>query len=390
MQEGAVHIWDWHVKSPHPVETLKPLMVLTNPWRLPLLFLVSGAATRFMADKMTAGALLRQRMWRLLPPLLFGIVVVVPPQTYEQVTRSLHQSIGPAEFYARYLTASGHWVDPHMGGAIMTPTWNHLWFVAYLAVYSAILCAVLAVGRGGVERVRGLGERLFAHSWAVLLVPMAGAIATRMILVPRFHDTHAMVGDWNVHAESALPFLFGYLFGKSEAVWNAIARARRPALMLAVLGYLGVAVYQIAYPTYDAPAWVYPASRFAFGVDQWASVVAILGFARVHLGAVRDGPIRRYLTDAIFSFYIVHQTIIVLAAPWLVGLGLPQGLEATLLIAITTLGCFATYEAVRRVQMLRPVFGLSWRPKPQLQASARAAARPFTSIPLAPAGEDAI
>lgn len=47
--------WDWHVKSPRPVEWLEPLMQLTNPWRLTLLFLVSGAATRFMADKMTAG-----------------------------------------------------------------------------------------------------------------------------------------------------------------------------------------------------------------------------------------------------------------------------------------------------------------------------------------------
>jgi hypothetical protein len=47
--------WEWHVKSPHPVEALEPVMLLTNPWRLTLLFLVSGAATRFMADKTTVG-----------------------------------------------------------------------------------------------------------------------------------------------------------------------------------------------------------------------------------------------------------------------------------------------------------------------------------------------
>ena len=49
--------WDFHVKSPHPVEWLEPVMMLTNPWRLTLLFLVSGAATRFMADKASAGGL---------------------------------------------------------------------------------------------------------------------------------------------------------------------------------------------------------------------------------------------------------------------------------------------------------------------------------------------
>src|SRR5690242_7486383 len=49
--------WDWHVKSDHPIEWLEPVMWLTNPWRLTLLFLVSGCATRFMADKLTAGGL---------------------------------------------------------------------------------------------------------------------------------------------------------------------------------------------------------------------------------------------------------------------------------------------------------------------------------------------
>jgi hypothetical protein len=37
--------WDWHVKSPHAGPTLEPLMLLTSPWRMSLLFVVSGVAT---------------------------------------------------------------------------------------------------------------------------------------------------------------------------------------------------------------------------------------------------------------------------------------------------------------------------------------------------------
>lgn len=73
--------WDWHVKTPHPVEALEPLMQLTNPWRLTLLFLVSGAATRFMADKVSVRRLTASRITRLLPPLLFAMFVIVPPQS---------------------------------------------------------------------------------------------------------------------------------------------------------------------------------------------------------------------------------------------------------------------------------------------------------------------
>jgi glucan biosynthesis protein C len=54
--------WDWHVKSAHASHALEPLMLLTNPWRLTLLFLVSGAATRFMADKLSVGALAGRRL----------------------------------------------------------------------------------------------------------------------------------------------------------------------------------------------------------------------------------------------------------------------------------------------------------------------------------------
>jgi len=37
--------WDWHVKSPFASTTLEPLMMLSSPWRLALLFFVSGCAT---------------------------------------------------------------------------------------------------------------------------------------------------------------------------------------------------------------------------------------------------------------------------------------------------------------------------------------------------------
>src|SRR3954471_13549185 len=43
--------WGWHVKSPYASRTIEPLMLLTNPWRLSLLFLVSGVATAYLLDR---------------------------------------------------------------------------------------------------------------------------------------------------------------------------------------------------------------------------------------------------------------------------------------------------------------------------------------------------
>ena len=71
-----------------------------------------------------------------------------------------------------------------------------------------------------------------------------------------------------------------------------------------------------------------------------------------------------WLTLGVFPFYIVHQTVIVVAGHHLARMGLNQALEAAIMIAITFGACLLSYETVRRVAVLRPLFGLKFRAKP--------------------------
>ena len=80
--------WDWHVKSPHASSDIEPLMMLTSPWRLSLLFLVSGVATGYLLAR-GAGNFLGQRSIRLLIPLAFGMLVIVPPSPISRWSRRL-------------------------------------------------------------------------------------------------------------------------------------------------------------------------------------------------------------------------------------------------------------------------------------------------------------
>ncbi|MGT2500396.1 acyltransferase family protein [Bradyrhizobium guangxiense] len=67
---GMLYVsWGFHIKSAHRLTWLEPVMLFLNPWRLSLLFLVSGVATRFMLDKSNLAALARARSARLLLPL---------------------------------------------------------------------------------------------------------------------------------------------------------------------------------------------------------------------------------------------------------------------------------------------------------------------------------
>ncbi|KRA60404.1 acetyltransferase [Caulobacter sp. Root655] len=351
--------WDWHVKSPHPVPALEPVMMLTNPWRLTLLFLVSGAATRFMADKVTVGHLTGARVARLLPPLLFAMFVIVPPQSYYQVVEyaAAHPGwSGSADgFWLKYVTASGHWCSPQ--GCLITPTYNHMWFVAYLLVYTLALAGLLLAWRRLGEHLQVAAERVLS-GLGLILWPILFLGLLRATLYVRYGETHALIGDHYVHAVSFSAFLLGFGLAKSEALRQRLIAVRWPALGLAVVAYVAWASFVYIYRG-DTPipsAGLKLAMRFVQPADAWCAIVAILGFGAKHLN--RGGPALRYLTLGVFPFYLVHQTLIVVAAHHLAKLGLPQPLEALILIAFTFAGCLATYEIVRRIPGVRLLFGL--------------------------------
>jgi hypothetical protein len=342
--------WNWHIKFAQPITALEPLMLALNPGRLALLFLVSGVATRFMLRKAAPGALLRARSSRLLIPLIFGMLVVVPPQAYIQISEALGYQGGFADFYLKHYFAFGKSFCPNP--CIVLPTWNHLWFVAYLWVYTMALGLVVMA----IPGIVGVIERWLAPLLSgvlLLVVPSLLFGIFRLALLPNFPSTHALFGDWYNHALFAAVFLLGFLLAHAASFWDAIERQRWIAFVLAVAFYASWILLRTM-PNGGMPLRLY--GGFAYGFYQWLCIVAVLGFARRWL--VKDSAARRYLTDAIFPFYIVHQTAIIVIAHALRGSGISAGIEAAILIGGTAATCVATYEIVRRVGWLRPLFGL--------------------------------
>lgn len=356
--------WEFHVKTPHVVEGLMPFMLLTNPWRLTLLFLVSGAATRFMADKTPVGKLTWARIKRLLPPLLFAMFVIVPPQSYYQVVEYISAHPGTPltvdNFWIRYVTGAGHWCGVD-GKCLTTPTWNHMWFVAYLLFYALVLAVIMLIWRKAGEHIQAGAERVL-KGWGLMVWPILFLGLARTLLI-RFGETHALVGDHYVHAVSFSAFMLGFGLAKSEVLRQRFIAVRWIALTLAIAAWAGWATYVWVYRADDAnpPQALIPAMRFVFAADTWTAIVAILGFGAKHLN--KGGPALRYLTLGVFPFYLVHQTLIIVMAHNLVKLGLPQGLEALILIVGTFVGCFVTYEIVRRIPVVCWLFGLKSQPR---------------------------
>ncbi|HEY0053441.1 MAG TPA: acyltransferase family protein, partial [Caulobacteraceae bacterium] len=369
--------WDWHVKSRHATGALDAVLMVTSPWRLPLLFLVSGAASRFMLDRMEPRRFLEGRMARLLPPYVFAIFLIVPPQSYFELlgreggapswqgywrlfTDGLFAS--PAACIDR-AAAAGHAV------CIPVPTVNHMWFVGYIIAYSLILWAIARAWPGVGRLGTWLESRM--TGWRVLVWPALWLAAVRLTQFPP-DVTHNVLSDRYGHALYFSLFALGFLIAKSDRIAEALVRWRWHALAVWVVSYVLFTGYIWAWHGRGVPAHhnVDLLARCTMGVQQWAATAAALGFGRLYLN--RDHPIRRYLTLAVFPFYIAHQTLIIAAGFFLSRQGLSAPVEASLILLLTFSGCWATYEVARRVPVLDRLYGL--RPQPREASRPPAAA----------------
>jgi len=350
--------WDWHVKSPFANTGPEPFMMLSSPWRLGLLFFVAGAGASLMLRKLGARTFLGRRSLRLLVPLLFGMLVIVPPQPYLEVVEKLGYADGYGAFMRLYVQAYRGFCRED---CLILPTWNHLWFVAYLWIYTMLLGGLVALLGPRFDRIAaGIGALL--HGWKIVAVPAAVLALARIALVEHFPTNHSVVGDWYNHAMSFLPFLLGALVARVPGFWARLPALRWPALAIAGTGWTLLVMWNavtyaiIARPTVEI---LRPFVYAMYALLAWSAMVAACGFAARHLD--RDGPARRYLNESIFPVYILHQTVIVVLAHTLQPLRLAPGLEAIMLIVLTLSLSFAGFELVRRVALLRPLFGLAPR-----------------------------
>jgi glucan biosynthesis protein C len=357
--------------SPRTYGWLIVPMLALNPWRLLILFTVSGAATRFMADKMRPQSLLGTRSARLLPPLFFVAAVIVPPIAFVTVEQWYGYHGEFIAFLGRYFTADNRFCQAGQCMPLPLPNYFHLWFVCYLWIYTALLSGLLAWTPGALRTLqRGLEKAL--TGWGLILWPVAYLAPAHFALEGRFPQTLDLIHDWYNHAAYFGGFLFGFSIAKSEAIWAALERIRVRALTGALVSYttiiaLGIIVLGADFnwapkgPPPAQPSLLPALVGIVWGLDQWLWIAAAFGFARHYLSQ-RDGPLRRYLTDAIFPFYIIHMLTVVVGGYYFTRLGLDVRLEYALLIVATALSCFVTYEIVRRVAWLRPWFGLKRLP----------------------------
>lgn len=343
--------WAWHVKNNQTVRWLEPIMGFLHQWRIPLLFFVSGSATWHMLGKYPVRRFVVERTKRLLLPLLFGMIAVVPPQVYfERLFQG--QTFSFAAFYPTIF----RWV-PYPEGNL---SWHHLWYLPYILTFSLIALPLLVFFKRGRGRLwLGIFNDFVSkgNRFYFLFLPVA---VSEMALRPFWpHDANNLFGDWAQFASMLLIFLLGFGLVEGTSLWDTLAGKRWRSLALACAGFAIVFVGWTL-DVKDPPFWMTSVYFFFRSLNMWLWIVTGLGWARRYLRF--SNKALAWAKDAVYPFYILHQTITVIVGFYLAPLELDVGLKFLILAVATFGGCWLLYEGfIKRINLLRVCFGLKWQ-----------------------------
>ena len=359
--------WDFHLKSSDTAEWLQYPMLFLNRWRMELLFLISGLAVHFLRGRTSLPGLAWKRTVRLVLPLLFGMAVVVPIQPYVQGLSNGLVQRGFGAFLLRYWSG-GPWPAHAFDGWQYGVTWNHLWYLAYLWNYTLVLLMLLPALESPLgRRIRARVEAL--HGPALLVLPAIPLFVAGMLLAHRYPMTHALLNDWYAHALYGTMFFYGYLLGTGSRLWGELARLRRYTLGTALVSFavfigldrFGDVLLGHAPNALDQAIGM-PLILAAQFLYMWTAIAAVLGWGHAYL----NRPFRwlPYAREAVYPWYILHQSVMLALAWWLLPLGLGAVGEPLAILLGTIAGCAVSHEIIRRTTWLRPLFGLEARQSP--------------------------
>jgi peptidoglycan/LPS O-acetylase OafA/YrhL len=348
----------WHVMDDERSLALQVCGMLLTPWRLPLLFMISGLGTSFALGVRAPRRYVRDRLRRLLIPLAAGMVLVVPPQVYvERVSAGMPGRLSPIDFHGSFLA-----FVPHAFSGVYPRgnlSWHHLWFLAYLLVFSLVALPLFL-------RLRSPGGRRALAALAAALVPGARVF---LLLLPlavihvalrgRFPATHALVGDWWNLAHYFVLFLLGFALLARAHFCEACARNRHLALALYALSAALRAWLVLAGGAVAPYSTSYALLMTLRAVTEWTALVAVIGYAYRHLR--RSGTVLRWAGERVYPFYVWHHTVIVVLAWWMVQ-GTWPALATFALLGASALGITRLLgELARLTAPTRLLFGIRAR-----------------------------
>jgi peptidoglycan/LPS O-acetylase OafA/YrhL len=334
---------DGFIKYPQNAPLMDDLLWFLSIWIMPVLFLISGMSAYFALDRRSPAQFVRERRSKLALPLGAGMLLVCVPMSYLRALfmGSFRGSL--IKFYPHFFNGT------YPRGNL---NWGHLWFLAYLFVFTLILLPLFVRMRREPLKTKLMGASAVLEKGLWIYLIAAPLMITESLLRPIFPGLQNLVWDWaNFIFYLALVF-YGFVFAVNGRILDNVQRIREITLCLGIVLFAG-AVTSRNMGVSGSIAPFFPAYNVLM-VFSWT--FAVLGYAKELLNTRNRAY--AYLNEASFPFYVFHFLPITVVAYFIARSSLNVWLKYTLLIVLAYPVTFGLYEIVRRIPYLRFAFGI--------------------------------
>lgn len=299
---------------------LSTLIVLINPWFMPLLFLLAGISAKHAMEKRTNKEFIIERMHKLLIPFIFGMIFLAPfPSLFARKFFDAYNG-GLLEHWKYFFT---HYTSLNGYDGAFTP--GHLWFILFLWIISLISLVIFRFVP--YQKLLKKTEKLPVWGILMLFVPI-----WLMYYLGNF-------GGFSLGKNLAL-FLVGYYILSNDTVMNTVEKNIKWLALLWIGGMLALAVLYYKF-SYYGDLWI--------NFIGWLSVLVLMGFGKKFLN--KSTGFTKYFNHASYPVYILHQSILAALAYYVVRLCDVFCVQVCIILFGSFIFTVLAYEIIKRIRL---------------------------------------
>jgi hypothetical protein len=340
----AYNYSDWSIKNAQTTLVATQFVEFMDIWMMPLFFVLSGASVYYSLRSRSAGSFLKERFFRIMIPwLLTGIFIIAPPQVY--LERLSH-----GQFNGNFFQFIPHYFDGLYGfGGNFAFHGMHIWYLMQLSFFSIILLPLfLRRVKTGLSPAQSIAVKL-GKSWVLALLWLLVASTALLSKAIGLGFTEQM-GSWDI-LSYAMFFILGYLLFASVGLQEATKKQGGWFLMAA----LAFSALHLILKFSIRPAFYEDIDIRLLAT--WGWIVGLLWLGRRLLNFTNR--FLAHVNEMVLPFYILHQTIIIMVAYFVVQTSLVIPLKYGITVMISFAAIVVLYELlVSRIGVLRFLLGM--------------------------------
>lgn len=286
----------FHIMNETSSKLLDDVMVFFEQFRLPLLFMISGTGTVFAFSKRTWIQFTKERASRLVIPLVFGVLIIVPPQTYIENINSYASFM---DFYTR--------VFNHIEV-------NHLWFIENLFYLSVLCIPIILYIRS--KKSDGFKTALdtFCSKRLGMFAFVIPLIILKIVSKKYYPEDDKAITNLSTTLFYGYFFIAGITLAGTNSLWSSLRKYRKSNFLIACVSIILFYAYYFL-PNDIASSYWSITRRWDiwYGVSalvSWTIIITLLGFGQEWFS--KPSTLLTKLNEAIYPFYILHQTVLII------------------------------------------------------------------------------